>query len=219
MVGSAAGAHPLPYREVFDLRVLVPTAAAQLAAGEEGTYLHQSLVLPRCLVLELAGQFTPGGVGYCLGQLVIFEHAPYIEALHADDIVVPDQLGGELLQVILPAVGDVLMLFGQTEPRLLTVAAALWFSGQSPLEGSELFLRLLHVLGIIELLAIRGDHQVFDAHIQAHCGAGAGQLRDLYLCTAQANEELTAAAHADGGVEDPSLHWGGDLGLYPAQLG
>ena len=73
-----------------------------------------------------------------LSQLVVFEHTPYIEALHADDIAVPDQLGGELLQVVLPAVGDVLMLLGQTEPSLLPVAAALWLSGQPPLEGGEL---------------------------------------------------------------------------------
>ena len=176
-------------------------------------------MLPGSLVLELAGQFTPRGVGNGLGQLVIFEHAAHIEALHADDIVVPDQLCGELMQVVLPAVGDVLMLPGQTEAGLLPVAAALWFSGQPPLEGGELLLCLLQVLGVIVLLTIRGDDQILDAHIQANCGASAEQLGDIYLCAAQAHEKLTAAAHTDGGVEDPSLHLSGDLGLHPPQLG
>lgn len=167
-------AGPLPNREVFDLLVLVPTAAAQLAAGEEGPYLHQGLMLPGRLVLELAGQLTPRGVSNGLGQLVIFEHAAYIETLHADDIVVPDQLCGELMQVVLPAVGNVLMLAGQAETGLLPVTAALWLSGQPPLENSELLLCFLQVLGVIVLLTIRGDDQILDAHIKADSGAGTG---------------------------------------------
>ena len=176
-------------------------------------------MLPGSLVLELAGQFTPRGVGNGLGQLVIFEHAPYIETLHADDIVVPDHLCGELMQVVLPAVGDVLMLVGQAEAGLLPVTAALWLSGQPPLEGGELLLCFLQVLGVIVLLTIRGDDQILDAHIKADSGASAEQLGDIYLRAAQVHEKLSAAAHTDGGVEDPSLHWSRDPGLYPSQLG
>lgn len=83
-------------------------------------------MLPGSLVLELAGQFSPRGVSDGLGQFVVLEHASYIEALHADDVVVLDQLGGKFLQVILPAVGYVLMLAGQAEAGLLPVTAILW---------------------------------------------------------------------------------------------
>ena len=45
-------------------------------------------MLPGSLVLELAGQFSPRGVSDGLGQFVVLEHPSYIEALHADDVVV-----------------------------------------------------------------------------------------------------------------------------------
>ena len=122
------------------------------------------------------------------------------------------------MQVVLPAVGDVLMLPGQTEAGLLPVTAALWLSGQPPLESGELLLCFLQVLGVIIPLAIRGDDQILDAHIKADSGASAEQLWDVYICAAEAHEKLTAAAHADGGIEDPSLHRGGDLSLYPPQF-
>ena len=110
MVSPALRTGPLPNREVFDLLVLVPTAAAQLAAWEESPNLYQHFVLPGSLVLELAGQFSPRGVSDGLGQFVVLEHAANIEALHANDVVVSDQLCGELMQVVLPAVGNILML-------------------------------------------------------------------------------------------------------------
>ena len=111
-------------------------------------------MLPGGLVLELTGQLTPRGISDGLGQLVVFEHAAHIEALHADDVIVPDQLGGELVQVVLPAVGDVLMLLSQAEAGLLPVAAVLWLSGQPSLEGCEPLLRLLQILWVVELLPI-----------------------------------------------------------------
>ncbi len=57
----------------------------------------------------------------------------------------------------------------------------LWLSGQPPLEGGELLLCFLQVLGVIVLLTIRGDDQILDAHIKADSGASAEQLGDIYL--------------------------------------
>ena len=93
------------------------------------------------------------------------------------------------MQVVLPAVGDVLMLVGQAEAGLLPVTAALWLSGQPPLEGGELLLCFLQVLGVIVLLTIRGDDQILDAHIKADSGASAEQLGDIYLRAAQVHEK------------------------------
>ena len=197
---AALWACPLSERQVLSLRILVAAVAAQLAAGVESANLNQLLMLPGSLVLQLPGQLTPGGIGNRLGQLMVDHHAFYIEALHADDIIGPDQLSGQLMQVVLPAVGDVLMLVGQAETGLLPVAAALWFSGQPALEHDQPLLRLLQVLEVAEFLAVAGDHQVFDAHIQARDSAGAGILWDIYFRAAQTHEKLTAPAHADGSV-------------------
>ena len=214
---AALGADPLPERQVLGLRILVSTAAAQLAAGVESPHLYQ-LLLPGGLVAQLPGQLTPGGIGNHLGQLVVGHHALDIEALYADDVIGPDQLSGQLVQIILPAVGDILMLAGQAETGLLPVAAALWFSGQPALEHDEPLLCLLQVLGVTEFLTVAGDYQIFDAHIQASDGAGTGHLRDVYFRTAQAHKELAATAHADGCMKDSPLYRCRDPSLYPAQL-
>ena len=219
MPAAALGAGPFPERQVLSLRILVAAAAAQLAAGVESSNLNQLLMLPGRLVLQLPGQLSPGGIRDRLGQLVVGHHALDIEALHTEDVIFPDQLSGQFVKMVLPAVSDVLMLAGQAEACFLPVAAALWFSGQPALEHNEPLLCLLQVFGVAEFLAVAGDHQVFDAHIQAGDGAGAGQLWDVYFRTAQAHEKLTAPAHTDGGMEDSPLYRGRDPGLYPAQLG
>ena len=69
------------------------------------------------------------------------------------------------------------------------------------------------------LSPIRGDDQILDAHIQPHGGAGRGELLDIYLSTAEGNEELPAAGDGDGGIQDAALDCGRCLGLYLAQLG
>ena len=201
IMGSATGgASPLPDCQILSFSAPVSTAAAQLAAGVESPHLNQLFMLPGSLVLQLPGQLSPGGICDRLGKLMVGHHAFDIEAFHAEDVILPDQLSGQFVQIVLPAVGNVLMLAGQAETGLLPVAAALWFSGQPALELDEPLLHLLQVLWVAEFLAVAGDHQVFDAHIQARDGAGAGILWDIYFRAAQTHEKLTAPAHADGSV-------------------
>ena len=178
---AALWACPLPERQVLGLCILIAAVVAQLAAGVESAHLNQLLMLPGSLVFQLPDQLSPRGVGNRLGQFMVGHHAFYMEAFHADDIISPDQLNGQLMQVVLPAVGDVLMLAGQEETGFLPVAAALWFSGQPALEHDQPLLCLLQVLEVAEFLAVAGDHQVFEAHINAGDGTGAGILWDIYF--------------------------------------
>ena len=111
---STDWANPHPDSQVLHVGVLAPAAAAQLTAGEECADLHDLFVLPGSLILQLPAELTPGGIRYGLCQGVIFHHSLDVEAFHADDVVVPDQLGGQLVEIVIPLICDLLM-----EPSLL----------------------------------------------------------------------------------------------------
>ena len=125
---------PLPEREVFHARVLVPAAAAQLATGEECANLNDLLVLPSRLILQLPAELAPGGICDGLGQGMVSHHPLNIEALYTDDVIVPDQLGCQIMEIVIPLVENFLMEPGYLEASLLPVPAALWLSGQLTLE-------------------------------------------------------------------------------------
>ena len=127
---SAHGAGPLPDREVFRIRVLVPAAAAQLATGEECANLNDLFVLPSRLILQLPAELAPGGICDGLGQGMVSHHPLNIEALYTDDVIVPDQLSGQFMEVVIPLVRNLLMQSGHLDTSLLPVPAALWLSGQ-----------------------------------------------------------------------------------------
>ena len=127
---------PLPDREVFRIRVLVPAAAAQLATGEECANLNDLLVLPSRLILQLPAELAPGSICDGLGQGMVSHHPLNIEALYTDDVIVPDQLSGQFMEVVIPLIGYLLMQSGHLKTSLLPVPAALWFSGQLTLEFS-----------------------------------------------------------------------------------
>ena len=84
---------PLPDREVFRIRVLVPAAAAQLATGEECANLNDLLVLPSRLILQLPAELAPGGICDGLGQGMVSHHPLNIEALYTDDVISNGILG------------------------------------------------------------------------------------------------------------------------------
>ena len=100
-------------------------AAAQLTAGEVCANLHDPLMLPGSLILQLPAELTPGGIRYGLCQGVVFHHPLDVEAFYADDVVVPDQLGGQFVEVVIPLVCDLLMEPCYFEAGLVPVPAAL----------------------------------------------------------------------------------------------
>ena len=125
---------PLPDREVFHARVLVPAAAAQLATGEECANLNDLLVLPSRLILQLPAELAPGGICDGLGQGMVSHHPLNIETLYTNDVIVSDQLGCQIMEIVIPLAENFLMEPGYLEASLLPVPAALWLSGQPTLE-------------------------------------------------------------------------------------
>lgn len=215
---AALRADPLPNAEVPDFWILVAAATAKLAAWEACPDFNNSFVLPFRLIFELAGKLAPGAVGNGLGQVMVLHHVADIKTLYADDIVLPNQLRGHLMQVVLPLVGNLFVLSGKADAGLLTVLAVLWFSGQPSLQPNQLLLRRFKPLGVKEFLAIRGDDQILDTYIQTHSFPCTGQLGDFNLGTANAHEEFAAPGHTHCGRKDVPHHGCRNPGLDPSQL-
>ena len=131
---SAHGAGPLSDREVFYIRVLVPAATAQLAARKEYTNLNKLLVLPSGLIFQLSAELAPRSICDGLGQGMVSHHPLNIETLYTNDVIVSDQLGCQIMEIVIPLVENFLMEPGYLEASLLPVPAALWLSGQLTLE-------------------------------------------------------------------------------------
>ena len=131
---SAHRAGPLPDREVFHIRVLVPAVTAQLAAWKECANLNNLLVLPSRFIFQLSAELAPRSICDGLGQGMVSHHPLNIETLYTNDVIVSDQLGCQIMEIVIPLVENFLMEPGYLEASLLPVPAALWLSGQLTLE-------------------------------------------------------------------------------------
>lgn len=95
---STGRANPYPDSQIFHVGVPMSTAAAQLAADEGCT--DDLFMLPVCLILQLPEELTPEGIRYGLCPIVISYHSSNVEAFHADDVIVLDQLDDQLVDKV-----------------------------------------------------------------------------------------------------------------------
>ena len=88
---------------------------------------------------------------------MIPHHVFWCEVFDADDVILADNLHGELMLYIPTLVGDMLMQPGDLNPGFAPVPTALCFSGQLPLEPGQFL--LFHPIG--------GNCEGLDSHIQS----------------------------------------------------
>ena len=88
---------------------LSTTDGTELGGREEAVYHNHLPAVPRSLVLQLPPELAPACVGNGLGQLMVLDHVGRSQILDADHVVLPDEFSGQLVQHILPLVGNVLM--------------------------------------------------------------------------------------------------------------
>ncbi|OBB92803.1 hypothetical protein A5779_21665 [Mycolicibacterium peregrinum] len=77
---------------------------------------------PGLFVLEQAGELGPPGVGYGSGQPTIAQHPCHVQVLDDELVVVLDHLIGNLMQKMVPGVGDMSMMPCQLSCSVLPVA-------------------------------------------------------------------------------------------------
>lgn len=150
-------AGPLADREVFCAGPLFPAGGAQLAGRVEAVNHDDLFAIPGSLVLQLATELAPRCIADRLGQLMVLDHVFRGQVLDADDVVLADQLGGQLVLHVQPLVSDALMDTRNLDALLQVALAALCFSGQPALLFGELLFKFAEMLGVFELLAIGGD--------------------------------------------------------------
>ena len=170
---TAMRAYPRAHGKVLHLRVLFSAARANLTRRKELPDSDDYLCVALRLIGELPEEFTPCGVPDAHCQLMIFHHILGREAFHADDVILPHNLGRELLLVVPSHVSDMLLKTGNPQASLLTIPASLLLSGKQPLKASELLLTLGEVLGVCIFISIAGDNEIFDTEVQTDgCSCG-----------------------------------------------
>lgn len=141
---TAVWATPFADIKVLDRRVLVTTAVTKLTAREETAHLDDILAIPVCFVPQLTGDFAKGGIRDGLSKVVVCQHTLDVQVLDANHIVITNQFGRDLVNVVKPLVCDALLYQSYPDALLLAAVAALWLSGQFALRTSELLLQMLH---------------------------------------------------------------------------
>lgn len=119
MFGSAVRAHPLADAKPLHLNLPMPVARAQLAGREDARDTSHHPPVPCRFILKHIEKTPPRGIGNGFGKLAVFLHAPHTQILHVHHLVFTDRAGGQLMQEIVPAIGDFFMKTAHSEATFL----------------------------------------------------------------------------------------------------
>jgi hypothetical protein len=109
------------------------TTRTSFAGGIPAINENQMGTLPGSFVLKLASDFSKVAIRDGLSELVIFEHACYMQVLNGYQGVVFAEIAGEFVCGILADVSNVGMLLCQFATAFLAVLAAFLAPGLLPL--------------------------------------------------------------------------------------
>lgn len=96
---------------------------------------------------------------------MIPHHVLGCQIFDADDIILTNNFRGQLMLHIPALVGDMLMESCYLNTGFVPILTALCFSGQLPLEPSQLLFRLPEVLGVGVFHPIGGNSEGLDTYI------------------------------------------------------
>jgi hypothetical protein len=88
--------------------------------------------------------------------MVIFHHPPDVQVFKGNQIIVVHQISADFVSGVFSLIGYVIMAFGQHQGRFSPTMGALLSSGNHPLDPFQLSFRLTKILGVVEILLIRG---------------------------------------------------------------
>ena len=118
--------------------VNVPASRASFAAGEEPIRNANLFPVPRSLVLQHRTEHAEAGATDVLGQAVVANHATHVQILDCQNIELANQIGCQLAQTILAAVGNVRLMLGDFQLLPPPPITAFYATGENPLQSSQL---------------------------------------------------------------------------------
>lgn len=139
--GSACGTHP--------------------AAGEPAVDDDEVTPVPGALVLQHGAQFRPRSVGDGARERAVLQHIADGQVLDHDRLVLADESSGELVEKVVPAIGDPCMDPGHLASALVVIAGTSGLAGELSLGPREAGSVPALVSGIGDLLSRgEGDEEV-----------------------------------------------------------
>lgn len=171
---------PLPIRKP---KVLLDETAttARLARREPTVKILDRPPVPASLVLQLPLRLVERSVSDSTGEAVVLHHPPHVQRLQVHRLVLTDDLGRRLVQVVFPNVLHLQVHLGEPPLGSLPVLAPLLLAGQPPLYHLDPAAQLPVRLGILVHLAVAARRQRLDAEIDTDFGINRSEYRHVPL--------------------------------------
>ena len=113
------------------------TGVASFAARKEPIRNPQLAAIPSALVSQHRTELTKAGATDMLCEFVVLDHAAHVQVLDCQNIEPAHQICGELVQCVLPAVGDLGVQTRHFQPLPIPTATTLDATGENPLQSRQ----------------------------------------------------------------------------------
>lgn len=153
MVGFALWAIPLAHGQGQRFENM-PTRITTLAGREEAIHHSNFFPVPLGFVLQLSAKHTQSRVGQAPSQTVIFDHASDVQVFDANYVKPADQVGCDLVGVVIPGIGNASVDFSNSKLCLLPPVAAFLPPRQYSLGAGKFSLVLSDMLRVWDSLPI-----------------------------------------------------------------
>lgn len=168
---------------VRELQVLINESAMNTAFArrEKPINLLDMATIPLTLVVELAHELRPAGIGNGLGKAVVLHHPFDVQILNSNQAVRFYQLPTEFVGKVKALVGYLFVQFGNLQPGLIPALAALLGLAQLALIPFKAAFGLAQMFGIRESLPVTGNGKVLKSQIKPNLPALIGRVVNLLL--------------------------------------
>lgn len=155
---------PLPIRQpkvLFD----ETTTRTGLAGRKPTIQILDRSPVPARLVLQLPLRLIEGGIGNRTSETVVLHHPLHVQRLQVHRLVFTDDLGRDLVQVVIPDVLYFQVHLGEFPLRPIPVLAPLLLAGQSSLSHLQPTSQSPVGLGVLVGCTVATNRQRLDAEI------------------------------------------------------
>ena len=122
--------------------------------------------IPLCFVLQLPAQFTPSYIRDGFSQAVVFDHILDLQTLEAYDLVFAYDASRELVVIVSPSIGYLLMDARNLETGFYAVLGTFFLLGMTTLRFCQLLFILGEEFGVAIGVTIRGDDHRLQAQVK-----------------------------------------------------
>lgn len=153
MVGLALWTIPLAHGQGQRFENM-STRIATLARREKAIHYSDFFPVPHGFVLQLSAEHSQSRVGQAPGQTMVFYHASDVQIFDANYVEPANQVGCDLVGVVIPGVGNASVDFSNAELGFLSPVTSLLSSRQYPLGEGKFSLVLSKMLWVWGSLSI-----------------------------------------------------------------